>query len=66
MSRKLLDRKIKHIQETGATIVASANPGCSVQLIAGLQNAGSAVVVKHPISLLAEALRRENGIETKN
>jgi glycolate oxidase iron-sulfur subunit len=60
MSGKLLDRKIRHIQETGAAIVASANPGCSMQLAAGLRNAGSTVIVKHPISLLAEAIRREN------
>jgi glycolate dehydrogenase iron-sulfur subunit len=63
MSRKLLDRKIKHIQETGAAIVASANPGCSMQLAAGLHSAGSTVIVKHPVSLLAEAIRRENGMK---
>jgi glycolate oxidase iron-sulfur subunit len=57
MSKKLLDRKLQHIKATGATIVASANPGCSAQLEAGLRQAGSSVKVMHPISLLAAAFR---------
>ena len=60
MSRKLLARKLGHIERTGAKVVASANPGCSVQLQAGLQQAASPVRVAHPISLLAEAYRRGN------
>jgi len=56
-SKKLLDRKLQHIKDTGATIVASANPGCSAQLEAGLRQAGSSVKVMHPISLLAAAFR---------
>lgn len=58
MSKMLLDRKLVHIQSTGATIVASANPGCSVQLEAGFRQAGSSLRVAHPITLLAEAFRR--------
>jgi glycolate oxidase iron-sulfur subunit len=57
MSKKLLDRKLQHIKNTGATIVASANPGCSAQLEAGLRQARSSVKVMHPISLLAAAFR---------
>jgi glycolate oxidase iron-sulfur subunit len=30
MSLKLLGRKISNIEKTGAAVVASANPGCSV------------------------------------
>lgn len=58
MSKKLLDRKLGHLECTGATVVASANPGCSVQLEAGLRQAGSCVRVAHPITLFAEAFRR--------
>jgi glycolate oxidase iron-sulfur subunit len=54
----LLNRKLDHLERTGATIVASANPGCSLQLEAGLRQAGHHVRVAHPISLFAEALRR--------
>ena len=57
MSKKLLDRKLQHIKATGATIVASANPGCSAQLETGLRQAGSSVKVIHPISLLAAAFQ---------
>ena len=60
MSHKLLNRKLQNIQKTGAAIVASANPGCSIQLEAGLRKAGSSTKVKHPISLLAAACRRKN------
>lgn len=58
MSKQLLDRKLAHLQNTGAAVVASANPGCSVQLEAGLRQAQSSVSVAHPISLLAAAFRR--------
>jgi len=68
MSQKLLKRKLGHIQKTGAGIVTSANPGCSVQLEAGLRQVGSPIRVVHPVSLLAAALRRKvsllNGVVT--
>ena len=57
MSQKLLARKISNIEKTGATVVASANPGCSIQLQAGLGQASKAWRIVHPISLLAEAYR---------
>jgi glycolate oxidase iron-sulfur subunit len=37
---------------TGATIVASANPGCSMQLAAHLRGLGHDVQVVHPVELL--------------
>jgi glycolate oxidase iron-sulfur subunit len=58
MSQKLLGRKISNIEKTGATVVASANPGCSAQLQAGLRQAHKAWRIVHPISLLAEAYRK--------
>ena len=58
MSQQLLNRKLGHIYKTGATMVASANPGCSLQLEVGLRQAGSLVRVVHPVSLLAAAFRR--------
>jgi len=57
----LLTRKVGHIQATGAKIVATANPGCHLQIARGLKNASVNVRVMHPVSLLAEAYRRENG-----
>ncbi|MCU0771686.1 MAG: (Fe-S)-binding protein [Verrucomicrobia bacterium] len=58
MAGKLLARKLRHLEGTQAPIVASANPGCSVQLEAGLRQARRPVRVVHPVSLLAEAFRR--------
>lgn len=60
-SEALLRRKVAHILGTGATIVATANPGCHLQVARGLKEAGASVRVLHPVSLLARAYRRENG-----
>jgi glycolate oxidase iron-sulfur subunit len=59
MANELLDRKIKHIRSTGATVVATANPGCLLQLINGAAKAGLPLRIVHPITLLAEAYRAE-------
>lgn len=59
ISDKLLLRKLRNIQSTGAQVVASANTGCNLQLSLGLDRMGILIRVAHPISLLAEAYRRE-------
>jgi glycolate oxidase iron-sulfur subunit len=59
----LRDRKVAHIRSTGASIVATANPGCQLQIQQGFaMGAGSAdghPRIVHPIVLLAEAYRAE-------
>jgi glycolate oxidase iron-sulfur subunit len=60
-AQALLERKVRHISETSATVVAAANPGCQLQIARGLREAGSPVDVFHPVTLLARAYRRENG-----
>lgn len=57
MAGDLLQRKIKHIKSTGAQVVATANPGCILQLINGARDEGLNLRVAHPITLLAEAYR---------
>ena len=59
-SALLLERKLKHIASTGALVVATANPGCHLQLVNGLTAAGMKVTVEHPVTLLARAYRRES------
>lgn len=59
MSMKLLDRKMDHIQNTGAHVVATSNPGCMVQIAHGSERCDVPIQVKHPITLLAQAYRAE-------
>ena len=59
MAAKLQERKVRHIVESGASIVATANPGCLLQLESGLRKFSQRIAVRHPISLLAEAYRSE-------
>ena len=56
----LLDRKTANIIATGARWVATANPGCHLQVARGLNAARAGVQVAHPVSLLARAYRRES------
>ncbi len=54
-SRCLQQRKLDNALATGAEIIATANPGCLLQLQSGLRERGSAVQVKHVVELLDEA-----------
>ena len=58
-SADLLLRKIGHIRSTGADVVATSNPGCHLQIVRGLAEAGLAVELLQPVTLLARAYRRE-------
>jgi glycolate oxidase iron-sulfur subunit len=51
-SRDVLAPKLANIQETGAAVVATGNPGCHMQIGAGLIRAGSKVRCMHPVELL--------------
>ena len=51
-SDRVLAPKLRHIAETGATLVATGNPGCLMQIGAGLLQAGVAARVIHPVDLL--------------
>ena len=54
-SDAVLTPKLARIAETNATLVATGNPGCLMQLGAGLLRSGSPVRVVHPVELLADA-----------
>lgn len=55
-------RKIDAIRESGADVVATGNPGCLLQIRAGLRAAGLAVDVVHPVEILADAYRAERRV----
>jgi glycolate oxidase iron-sulfur subunit len=59
MSQQLLSRKLSHIAKTGATIVATGNPGCHLQIENGAKAEGANLQVLHPVTLLAMAYRAE-------
>ena len=59
MSQGLLDRKMDHIADTGATQVVTANPGCMLQIDRGMRERGMAGGVVHVVDVLAEAYRNE-------
>jgi len=48
-------RKVKNVVASGAPVVVTSNPGCQLQLEAGLARAGATVRVRHIVDLLDEA-----------
>jgi len=59
LSRQLLERKMDAVQATGAEILAVANPGCAIQIGAGIRTRGLPMTVVHPVDLLDRAYRAE-------
>ena len=57
LAQQFLDRKIERIKETGADVVVSGNPGCSLQIEKGLKERGLNIRVVHPVELLDWAYR---------
>lgn len=57
----LQQRKIDHLNATGASVVATANPGCQLQIANGLAvSSQSSTAVEHPVVLLARAYAAES------
>lgn len=54
-SSRVLSTKLAHIVDTKAETVVTGNPGCLMQIGAGLRLAGHQVGVAHPIDLLDES-----------
>jgi len=52
MARRLLARKMERIERSGANLVVTANPGCMLQLRAGVAERGLAADVVHVVELL--------------
>ena len=59
MADQLLRRKVEHIKSTNSEVVATANPGCLLQVQNGCDREGLNIRVAHPVTLLAEAYRDE-------
>ena len=57
LAEKLLQNKMRRIEETKADLILTANPGCLLQLRAGVSRAGGERRVLHVVELLDEAYR---------
>jgi glycolate oxidase iron-sulfur subunit len=55
MAHTLLQRKMNNIAATGASVIATGNPGCMMQIALGARERGLNIDVVHPIQLLDEA-----------
>ena len=58
LSGKVLAEKLANIRATGATILATGNPGCQMHIGAGAMLSGPDLIVCHPVELLDEAYRK--------
>ena len=59
-SMRVLDTKMRAVRETKANVIATANPGCLMQLQYGAQRDGMQVEVKYITDLLDESYRKES------
>lgn len=55
MSMQILRHKMEHVALTDASVIATANPGCMLQLAAGVRLYGTGQRVAHVVELLDEA-----------
>jgi glycolate oxidase iron-sulfur subunit len=58
LSSRVLAEKLKHVEETGAQLLATGNAGCHMQIAAGARLANLRLRVCHPVELLDESYRR--------
>jgi glycolate oxidase iron-sulfur subunit len=57
MAMQLLENKMRYANSCGAEIIATANPGCMMQLQAGVRLHGHGQRVAHVVEILDEAYR---------
>lgn len=57
MSRAVLAPKIEELRVAAPDVVATGNPGCQLQIGAGLAAAGVTAEVRHPVELLDRSYR---------
>ena len=57
MAAKIIASKMPHANASGASVIATANPGCMIQLRAGVERHGHGQRVAHVVELLDESYR---------
>ena len=58
LSREVLLEKLRHIDASGAEVLATGNAGCHMHIAAGAKLAGLPLRICHPIELLDESYAR--------
>ncbi len=58
LSQQVLSPKLTSLEATGADAIATANPGCVMQIGAGVLASGRAVPVVHPVEFLDLSYRK--------
>ncbi len=56
-ARELGDRKAANVVATGADVLVTANPGCLLQVAAGLHRSGRSMPMAHTVEVLDASLR---------
>jgi glycolate dehydrogenase iron-sulfur subunit len=56
-ARELGQRKAASVHTTGAQLLISANPGCSLQIAAALQAQGETIAIAHTAEILDASIR---------
>ena len=61
-ARQLGERKVGHIAAVAPDVVASANPGCTLQIASIASDLGKPLKLLHPIELIDAAIRGNAGV----
>jgi glycolate oxidase iron-sulfur subunit len=56
-AQALGDRKVAHIDAAQPDVVATANPGCTLQMTAAARRQGRTLTIRHPIELVDASIR---------
>lgn len=54
---ELGQQKVENLLNTGASLIASPNPGCSLQILSHLERQGKTMPLMHPMQLLDYSIR---------
>jgi glycolate oxidase iron-sulfur subunit len=65
-ARQLGDRKVKHVDAVKPDVVATANPGCHLQMRAASHRLGRRWLIVHPIELLDASIRGVSSLDRRN
>ena len=58
LSAAVLAEKLKHIEASGAEVLATGNAGCHMQIAAGARLAGMKLKICHPVEMLDQSYER--------